>query len=285
MRASIRSETDLGSASDAEAGAIERRLDLRAEASKALDRLKRSAARPACIVLLGEGNAGKTTLANKLIGNGLLPTSVIANTRYPMLLRHAAQAGVTAVTASCERVRLEGDGAAWPASIVMLEIGLPDERLAGFEVLDTPAHVAIGSVWELPGLSPLLLPVWCTTASQAWKESERRAWMEIDRRRRRHGVLAVTRLDRIGDTQLRDRLMQRLRDEAGPHFGAILPEGDAAPATLAESVAGRCRPLMERRRRTVERLSARIVDLTNRAMTPEGASRLAVIGLRKAKAP
>lgn len=267
-----------------QADAIGRALDatVRADALRVLDSLRRAAERPPCIVLLGESNAGKTTLANRLIGDGLLPTSVIANTRYPLLVRHADELSVMAVTAACQCVPLEAESVPDPQSITMIEIGLPNERLRDYEVLDTPADEG-DAVWELPRLAPMRIPVWCTNATQAWKESERRAWLALGRARRRHGVLAVTRLDRILDEAQRRRLKQRLEDETAGLFAAIVPATGMTGTDSAVELAQRCRRLHARRRSTVARLTARISTLAGVGPAVDEASRAEDSDLRFAK--
>lgn len=233
---------------------------LRADARRVLTALRRAAERPPCLVLLGESNAGKTTLANRLIGDGLLPTSVIANTRYPLLVRYADEMSVMAVTAACQIVPLDAESTPDPQSITMLEIGLPNQRLRDYEVLDTPADKE-QAVSELPRLAPLRIPVWCTNATQAWKESERRTWLAMGRAGRRNGVLAVTRLDRILDEAQRRRLKLRLEDETAGLFAAIVPSTGMTGTDSALELAERCRRLHARRKRTVARLTARISAL------------------------
>ena len=51
-----------------------------------LARVEGALRRPLRIVVLGESNSGKTSVTDLLIGQGLLPTSVVSNTRVPMLV-------------------------------------------------------------------------------------------------------------------------------------------------------------------------------------------------------
>lgn len=281
MAASDKAHDETAQAADAQA--IGRQLDLRADASHWLASLRRAAQRPPCIVLLGESNAGKTTLANRLIGDGLLPTSVIANTRFPLLVRHDDCISVNAVTTACEFLPLDTGAMPDPARIAMIEVGLPSHHLLDYEILDTPAEMPLSAIWELPRIGPLRLPVWCTNATQAWKESERRAWLAMGQARRRRGVLAVTRLDRVLDDEQRRRLTERLERETGHLFAAMVPATGNTGTDSAAELAERCRAMHARRKRTVDRLSARIVELTNSVLVGEGSSRLAVLGLKKSK--
>jgi len=264
---------------------LAQRLDVRSQAQQVLQRLRSTAARPPCVVLLGESNAGKTTIANKLVGDGLLPTSVIANTRFPMLVRNGPAVRVYAVTATSRRIRLESEDEIRGETISLLEIELPSQILKGLEIFDTPSRFAVPDLADLPGLAPLRIPIWCTSATQAWKESERKAWMAIDRVHRRHGILVITRFDRVVDEDQRRKLMHRLRDEAAPFFREIIcsPDQNSGLPPLEATVRRYASKLHERRLRTVERLTARIIELSNSAFAPQQASKLAVLGFKRAQ--
>jgi len=248
-----------------------RHADLRARARRAMARLEAAADRVPCIVFLGEGNSGKTTAANSLLGDGLLPTAVLANTRFPTLVRYANVPRAEAVLASGRRLDLRSPDAAPREPIALIEVGLPADRLRHFDILDTPAGFDPDDLPKLPGLSPLLISVWCTVATQAWKESERRRWQTFDPRLTRNGVLAVTALDRIDDENARSRLLARLELEAAPLFRTLTYSAMAGGVTTAvpgtscpaltlsmPSLADRC---TGRRRRTVARLQHRLARL------------------------
>jgi len=58
-------------------------------AIRAVRKLALRVNRPARVAILGETNAGKSCLANALIGDETMPTLATANTRLPTLLRYA----------------------------------------------------------------------------------------------------------------------------------------------------------------------------------------------------
>src|SRR5262245_32589969 len=63
-----------------------------------LERMERVLARAPRVAILGEVNSGKTSIADLLLGAGLLPTSVVANTQVPVLIRYADSTTLFAVT-------------------------------------------------------------------------------------------------------------------------------------------------------------------------------------------
>lgn len=177
-----------------------------------LVRLDESLSRPPRVILLGESNVGKSSVANLLLGRSLLPTSIIENTLTPTLLRYAEALEVVVVTKQGRR-KLDASQLETVASgnYDSLEVGVPADRLRSFEILDTPADMGVRWLASAPASQDARLVVWCTTATQAWKESERRIWAELPPRLYRNALLAVTNKDRLKSEQELHSLHERLR--------------------------------------------------------------------------
>ena len=77
------------------------------------------------------------------------------------------------------------------------------------------------------------IALWCTLSTQAWKESERTAWEEIPARLRSRGLLVATHRDLLSDATDVEKLLDRLRDEAGPSFRDVLPMSTVQALTVA----------------------------------------------------
>lgn len=240
---------------------------LRADIAKALSRLRAAGERPPCAVVLGEPNSGKTTIANALLADGLLPSSVIANTHLCSLLRYAPQPRAFAVSANGYRALV--DEAFQPpfGTPPLVEIYVPSERLKSLEIFDTPSGISPDFALSIPILPPLRIPLWCTLATQAWKESERRVWTSLDSRWRRNGILVVTALDRLASDRDIERLLGRITREAAPHFRAVVcakPSSSSAvsgTSDIVTTVTALAVDLANRRRRTLDRLEARLLRL------------------------
>ena len=141
-----------------------------------LARMEAVLARPPRVIILGEVNSGKTSVADLLLGVGLLPSSVVANTRLPVLIRYAEETALHAV-AGDTRWLMTGENLGGPPAgreMTALEIGLPSERLKEFEILDTPAL----SGWDGANTDGDIR-IWCTVATRAWTESERVYWSAL----------------------------------------------------------------------------------------------------------
>lgn len=216
-----------------ELAASRQRLDVLSASSararklaRLIGRLGERVALPPRIVLLGEFNSGKTTLANALIGADVLPTSIHANTRLPLHVRHSAEPTLAVELADGSRrvlteatFQLLAGGQAR-----MLHVGLPVERLRLFELIDTPG-LASGMTridgGNLAACARANIAIWCTASTQAWKATERTAWTAVPARLRKRSLLVATLADTLNTDRDRARVEARLRGETQSIFGEL----------------------------------------------------------------
>ncbi|HLN08390.1 MAG TPA: dynamin family protein [Xanthobacteraceae bacterium] len=220
----------------------------------ALTRLQALVSARPRVILVGESNVGKTSIANLLLGQAVLPDSVITNTRRPLVLHHSATVGVVGVGPQGRIDLLSGQaGIAEIGGVERLEVGLPSDRLLRFDLVDTPGVAAAEELDPLElRTSDLLL--WCTIATQAWKASERGLWMSLPPRHRRHAILVVTHRDAL-QAQDVDKVAGRLAVETEGCFRATVFVGAAAHGDqAAETPDGS--GLVELERRIDESLAA-----------------------------
>jgi hypothetical protein len=205
--------------------------------------------RPLRLAIMGEGNSGKSTLANLLLGNAIIPTLQLPNTRIPTLLRFSASPAISAMMADGGRLPL-AEGAIPQGEMIGVEVGLPIVHLQACEILDFPGFadpwLGYGSMDVAPHRADAT--IWCTFSTQAWKESERAAWQALPRRMRSHGLLAVTNGDLLRKEQA-EKVLARLGKIANDDFAATvlvaslkaqraLDEAGVADAALWRSSGG-----------------------------------------------
>jgi hypothetical protein len=240
-----------------------------------LERMERVLARAPRVAILGEVNSGKTSVADLLLGAGLLPTSVVANTQVPVLIRYAEALSVFAITQN-GRHRLTDYGPdALPSGLELraVEIGLPSDRLLNFQILDTPS---LGEAAEIAKDGEIL--IWCTVGTRAWTESERAVWSALPPRCWRNGLLVATHKDVLQDAVDITKIEQRLRAITAPMFRDILlvsaadasqhgtPGGgntrDGGVEELIAHVEALADEITERRAHKAEKIIRRLARLT-----------------------
>lgn len=202
--------------------------------------------RRARIVVVGEFNSGKTALVNALVGAPVLTPSSIVHTVHPTVVGYAARPSLTAETAGRKRTPVAWDRIPDFAldGIRRLHVGAPLERLKRFSVVDTPGLGFADNESDRRSLQACRRAdavIWCTPAMQAWKASEEKAWLTLPASVRVRGILAVTFGDEIASRADVDRLMERLRAEAGPYFRTVVMADDCATAALDACASGSMR--------------------------------------------
>ena len=178
------------------------------------------------IAIMGEFSAGKSTLSNLLLGRRALPEKVTA-TRLPPVWISAGDA---------EPYRVAIDGTEHPVSLDRLEeVPLEDtlyvklafdaEILDQCDLIDFPGisdpNMA-SEVWERM-LGEVDGVLWCTHATQAWRQSEAAVWERITDDVRKNSLLLVTRFDKLTTENDRARVCARLARETAGLFAGTCP--------------------------------------------------------------
>src|SRR5262249_51027772 len=220
-----------------------------APAIRALSRIELRLARPLRIAIIGEFNSGKSSLANLLARIESLPTAVVSSTRIPTLLYHAQEPQICALHVDGRREWLRNKRATEGQTYFRVEVGLPSPQLRAVQILDLPGLANPPFDWSLEDLSlhGVDAVLWCTLSTQAWKESERAAWDRLPLRLRRRGLLVITHRDALADANDREKLLNRVRRDAGSFQDIVmvstnealaLLDGPAGPAETAWKASG-----------------------------------------------
>jgi hypothetical protein len=135
-------------------------------------------------------------------------------------------------------------GASKPPSR-LIDVGLPIPMLKDIEMIEvrgmpdaktvTPASLAFRQVD---------IAIWCTLATQAWKETEAASWRGIPPARRQSALMLVTYKDAISDRQDEIKILERLyRATPGMFRDILLVSFKDAVASLLEADEEKAREL------------------------------------------
>ncbi|MEE9389121.1 MAG: dynamin family protein [Paracoccaceae bacterium] len=197
--------------------------------------------RPVRVLIAGEFSSGKSTLANILVGDQLIPSAKVSDNIPPLVFRYGDTIGSAAgwwnkkIRAKYDYIDFVELTAQNPDFIV---IQSPNPLLKQINVFD------VAGTTGPAGDNKLLLQmqkradlfIWCTNAVQAWNVKEKASWSKLAPINPNRAILAVTHIDLPAIQHGYDRVISRLQDDAGDHFGSILPI--AGPRALEAATNG-----------------------------------------------
>ena len=178
------------------------------------------------IAIMGEFSSGKSTLCNVLMGARPLLEKVTATQLPPVWLSYGPDDAYT--------MGLDG---------VAYDLDLRDLEQVS---LETTEHVRIFmksdilrycDLIDMPGISdPSMSPevwermahladgvMWCTHATQAWRQSESGVWNGFPQEMRKNSLLLITRFDKIHSESDRAKVLKRVTQEVDGLFAQVFP--------------------------------------------------------------
>ncbi|MBN8616120.1 MAG: dynamin family protein, partial [Deltaproteobacteria bacterium] len=200
--------------------------------------------RPLLLAILGEFNAGKSTLVNAFLGADVAPTGILPTTATLNVLRGGAERLVRVVrkdgtTREGEHAALRGllaEAEEEGAIVDRVEITLPSELLERVWILDTPGSNAPNPEHEALAQEALRradVALWVFDAGQAGKATEGKILAGI-RASKREVIAALNKVDRLKPEEL-TRVMDTLVTSM-PELGG-LPVPLSARAALKARLA------------------------------------------------
>jgi hypothetical protein len=178
------------------------------------------------IAIMGEFSSGKSTLCNVLMGARPLLEKVTATQLPPVWLSYGPDDAYT-----------QGlDGHAYDLDLRELEqvslettehvrIFMKSDILRYCDLIDMPgiSDPSMSSeVWErMAYLADGVL--WCTHATQAWRQSESGVWSTFPQEMRRNSLLLITRFDKIVGEKDRAKVLKRVQQETDGLFAEVYP--------------------------------------------------------------
>lgn len=187
--------------------------------------MQTSLAKP-CLALMGEFSAGKSTLANLLIGASPLPVRIIATQLPPVKISHGKEAPYS-VDLDGNRTPIEMDALDTldMTNTHYLQLFSPEDLLVHCDLLDMPGISdpnMTSDVWERM-IDHAQGVIWCSHAVQAWRQSEAAVWAEMPANFHNKSLLLLTQIDKVNSPTDRARIVTRVRRETEGLFREVLP--------------------------------------------------------------
>jgi dynamin family protein len=183
-------------------------------------------ARKPRLALMGEFSAGKSTLSNLLLGADPLPVQVTATRLPPVWISYGENAAT--------REDLDGNSIAIDINRLetvpleetrMIRLCLKSDILRLCDLIDMPGisdpNMDAG-VWQAV-IGEADHVIWCTHATQAWRQSEAAVWESLPEHLRQQSLLLLTRFDKLLTPRDRNRVVKRVRRETDGLFGDVFP--------------------------------------------------------------
>jgi len=199
---------------------------------------------PVRVAIGGEFSSGKSSLVKMMLGAHVVTPGAAASA-VPTVRFHYMPALSIRLLKDDEFLEITADTKLPRAELLQydrMDVGIDLPLLKDLEIYDTPGtsdpnrtedqiqHVA----------SQVDFVIWCTNATQAWRQSERKLFLGLDETVQKRSLLVVTHVDLPRVKASLGRLMGRLDKEAGPMFHAVVPM-DVLGATKSRDAAGQIR--------------------------------------------
>lgn len=178
------------------------------------------------LVLMGEFSAGKSTLTNILLDSQPLPMKVTATRLPPVQISYGVPAAF-AVATDGTRMEIQLDRLEQVSleETAMIEVHMQAEVLEFCDIID------------MPGISDPNMPlemwedvvdkndhvIWCTHATQAWRQSEAAIWNTLMDQSSGANLLLITQFDKLQNDRDKARVLKRVERETDGLFDAVYP--------------------------------------------------------------
>lgn len=174
------------------------------------------------MAVMGEYSAGKSTLLNYLLAQNIFTTRITATNFPPIWLTFSEEPHALAVNAdgaihSFDLADLADFGG---STYTVLRLALPIAFLRDIDVIDTPGISDVRLAKKsLRVFAPFLDTVmWCSNASQAWRQTEISMWKSFPETLHKHSLLVLTQSDKLHDPRDIEKVMKRVARETKPFF-------------------------------------------------------------------
>ena len=183
--------------------------------------------RPIKIAVGGEFSSGKSTFVEMLLGQHVVQAQASASAMPTVHFQYSETPGYRGLGPGGSKAldTIETLGEADMRELDCLEVMADIPFLRTFEIFDTPGTSDPSRTVDqlLTVSSQVDFIIWCTNATQAWRESERRMWEYLPFELKQRSILLVTHVDLPSVKASLGKLMKRLMKETANIFGAVIP--------------------------------------------------------------
>ena len=178
------------------------------------------------IAIMGEFSVGKSTLSNLLIGSNPLPVKVTATQLPPVWMAYGDQ----------EPYREDLEGNKLPVDLDRLD-EVPLETTSVIRIFLKSEMLELCDLIDMPGISDPNMSadvwqrvihhadsvLWCTHATQAWRQSEAAVWKTMPADLFAKSLLLITRVDKLLTDRDRQKVVKRVGRETSDLFAGQFP--------------------------------------------------------------
>lgn len=178
------------------------------------------------LCLMGEFSAGKSTLSNLLIKTAALPVNVTATQLPPVWISKGDEAPYrVGLDGRKFDIELENLEAVSVEDTAFIRIFHDAELLDHCDLIDMPGISdpnMDADVWQrvIPYADAV---IWCTHATQAWRQSEAAVWSMLPKELYPNSFLLLTRMDKILSERDQMRVVKRVGRETVGLFKELFP--------------------------------------------------------------
>lgn len=178
------------------------------------------------LVLMGEFSAGKSTLSNLLLGGAPLPVQVTATRLPPVHITQGPPAAFAEDRNGERHPIADGElGHVRLEDTVAVHLQMESELLELCDLVDMPGISdpnMPADIWDGVA-SPRDIVIWCTHATQAWRQSEAATWDRMRPFTSGRNLLVINQYDKLRTPRDRQRVLARVKAETADKFLAIYP--------------------------------------------------------------
>lgn len=179
-----------------------------------------------CVALMGEFSAGKSTLLNLLLARDPLPVRVTASSVPPVWISYGPEVAIRVASDGSEtEIGLDEVSETTLADADFIRLWLKADALEICDLIDMPGISdpnMSGDTWTRL-IDVVDSVIWCTHATQAWRQSEASTWDAVKSDTNGRNLLVVTQFDKITSDRDRTRLLGRLTKETDGLFQGVFP--------------------------------------------------------------